>query len=290
VLVKARSVRLMKSQRELAEDFRKLHHAEHILILPNAWDVASARVFEDAGFPAIATSSAALSVSLGYPDGERIEKKELFAAVKRIARRLTVPLSVDVEAGFGATIPDLVDTMRCAVEAGAVGVNLEDIANFEKETLFPLEQQTERILAARRTADELGIPLVINARSDAYLYAAGDQEAKFQELLRREIAYQDAGADCLYPMGLTNKEKIAKFVKFVDKPVNVMARKGAPTLPELKSIGVRRLSLGPGPIYATIALLRKIAQELMQKGSYETMLTDAITFDELNALARPRTQ
>jgi 2-methylisocitrate lyase-like PEP mutase family enzyme len=252
--------------------------------------VVSARVFEDAGFPAVVTSSAALSVSLGYPDGETIQKEELFAAVRRIAGRLNVPLSADIESGFGATIPELVDTVRRVIEAGAVGVNIEDIANYEKNTLYSLEAQVERLHAVRKASDSLGIQLVINARSDAYRYSAGDEEARFQEVIQRERAYEDAGADCLYPMGLTDKKRIASFVKSVTKPVNVMARKGIPTIAELESIGVRRLSLGPGPIYATTALLRKIAQELREKGSYETMLTGAITFDELNALARPITQ
>ncbi len=278
----------MKSQVEKAEEFRSLHHEKRILVLPNAWDVPSARVFEDAGFPAIATSSAALSVSLGYPDGEKISKDELFTVVRKIAGILTIPLSADVESGFGASIEQLSDTIRRVIESGAVGINIEDISDFEKKSLVPVEKQVERLKAVRRLADSLGVPLVINARTDAYRFVAGDEKSRLEETIRREKAYEAAGADCLYPMGLTDKETIAAFVKAVNKPVNTMARKGAPRISELEKIGVKRLSLGPGPMYASIGLLRKIAQELKQNGTYDSLLTGAITFDELNALAKPK--
>jgi 2-methylisocitrate lyase-like PEP mutase family enzyme len=279
----------LKSQIEKAEEFRSLHHAKGILILPNAWDVPSARVFEDTGFAAIATSSAALSVSLGYPDGEKIGKTELFAVVRKIAGILTVPLSADVESGFGASIEGVSDTIRRVVKAGAVGVNIEDISDFEKKSLLPIKEQVERLKAVRRASDSLGVPLVINARTDAYRFGAGDEKSKLEETILREKAYEAAGADCLYPMGLTDKETISAFVKAVNKPVNIMVRKGVPTISELEKIGVKRVSLGPASMYASIGLLRKIAQELKHNGTYDTLLTDAITFDELNALAKPKT-
>jgi len=273
---------------EKAEEFRSLHQDKRILVLPNAWDVPSARVFEDAGFPAIATSSAALSVSLGYPDGEKIGKEELFSVVKKIADTVSIPLSADIESGFGSDIDQLSDTIRRVIDAGAVGINIEDISDFEEESLLPTEKQAERIRTIRRVSDSLGVPIVINARTDAYRFGTGDESTKFEEAIRREKAYEAAGADCLYPMGLTDKERIAMFVKAVNKPVNVMVRKGAPTISELERIGVKRLSLGPTAMYASIGLLRRIAQELKQEGRYDTLLTGAITFDELNALAKPK--
>jgi 2-methylisocitrate lyase-like PEP mutase family enzyme len=280
--------RAVKSQSERAEEFRALHTSGHILILPNAWDVASARIFEDAGFPAIATSSAALAVSLGYPDGEQIPKDEMFTVVKKIASRLTSPLSVDIESGFGATIGELSDTIRRVIAAGGVGINIEDISNFKSKTLFALENQVERIRTVRNLSNSLGIPLVINARTDAYRYAAGDEGSKLEDAIRRANAYAGADADCLYPMGLTDKSAITKFVRVVKKPVNIMARQGVPAIPELEKIGVKRLSLGPGPMYAAMGLLRKIAQELKRQGTYDALLTGTITFDELNGLAQPR--
>ncbi len=278
----------MKSKQEKAEKFRSLHHAEHILVLPNAWDGPSARVFEDAGFPAIATSSAGLSVSLGYPDGEKISRDELFSAVRRIASALTVPLSADIEAGFGFTIDQLTETIRGVIDAGAVGINIEDIADFQTKGLMPVEKQVERIKAIRKFSHSQGIPLLINARTDAFRFGAGNEKTRVDEAIRRATAYAEAGADCLYPMGLTDRESISTFVKAVSKPVNIMARKGAPTIPELEKIGVARVSLGPGPIYAAMGLLKRIAQELKEKGTYEALLIGAITFDELNTLALPK--
>lgn len=278
----------IESKQERAEKFRSLHHAEHILVLPNAWDVPSARVFEDAGFPAIATSSVGLSVSLGYPDGEKISKGELFSAVRRIASALTVPLSADIEAGFGSSINELTETIRGVIDAGAVGINIEDIADFETEGLIPVEKQVERIKAVRRFSDSQGMPLVINARTDAFRFGTGDEKARVDEAIGRATSYAEAGADCLYPMGLTDRESISTFVNAVSKPVNIMARKGAPTVPELEKIGVARVSLGPGPIYAAMGLMKRIAQELKEKGTYEALLVGAITFDELNTLALPK--
>jgi len=280
----------MKSQTEKVEIFRSLHHSDHLLVLPNAWDVPSARIFEGANFPAIATSSAALAVSLGHPDGQTIGKEELFSAVKKIASRLTVPLSVDIESGFGSTTEELSDTIKRVVATGAVGINIEDISNFEEKVLFPIDVQTERIRTVRNVSKSLGIALFINARTDAYRFAPGDEQAKLKEAIRRANAYAAADADSLYPMGLTERNAITTFVNAVDKPVNIMARKGAPTISELEKIGVKRLSLGPGPMYATLGLLKKIAQELKQNKTYDAMLAGAITFDELNALANPRNQ
>jgi 2-methylisocitrate lyase-like PEP mutase family enzyme len=257
-------------------------------VLPNAWDVPSARIFEEAGFPAVATSSAALSVSLGYPDGEEIERGELVSAIRRIAHTLSVPLSADIESGFGSTTEELTETVRGVIDAGAVGINIEDIADYENKSLVPLEKQVERVKVIKRVADSTGVPLVVNARTDAFRFVTGDEKARLEEAIRRSIAYADAGSDCLYPMGLTDKALISDFVKAVDMPVNIMARKGTPTIPELQNIGVARVSLGPGPIYAAMGLLKRMARELREKGTYDILLDGAITFDELNSLAKPR--
>jgi 2-methylisocitrate lyase-like PEP mutase family enzyme len=277
-----------RSLREKAGRFRELHHADRLLLLPNAWDVPSARVFEDAGFPAVATSSAAIAVSHGYPDGEQIPKHELFPVVRRIADSLAVPLSADIESGYGPTLEELTDTVRRVVDAGAIGVNIEDVADFAAHRLYSIEEQVERIATVRTAASFLGVPLVVNARTDADRLAPGDKTARLEEAIRRALAYKAAGADCLYPIGLTDRTAIRRFVRAVDHPVNVMARKGTPPVRELAEIGVRRLSLGPGPMYASIALLKRIGRELREAGTYRALTKDAIGFDELNALGRPR--
>jgi len=274
----------LKSQKEKAEDFRALHHGKRILILPNGWDVPSARVFEDAGFPAIATSSAGMLVSLGYPDGEVISRDEFVSAVGRIARVLSVPLSADVVAGFGKTTKDVLVTVKGILKTGAVGINIEDFTHATKK-LYPIKRQIENVKTIRKLGETTGIPLVINARTDALRYAEGDEGARFKEAVRRATAYRDAGADCVYPMGLTDAAYIANFVKTLDFPINVMVRKGLPPITELERLGVARVSFGPGPSYAAMGLLKRAAKEVLERGTYDSLTEGAITFDELNALA-----
>src|SRR6266705_6238350 len=174
----------LKSQKEKAEDFRALHHGKRILIFPNGWDVPSARLFEDAGFPAIATSSAGLLVSLGYPDGEVISRDEFVSAVGRIARVLSVPLSVDIVAGFGRTTKEVLVTVKAILKAGGIGINIEDFGHATKK-LFPVEKQVENVKAIRRLGETSDIPLIVNARTDALRFGTGDDEAKFEETVRR---------------------------------------------------------------------------------------------------------
>jgi 2-methylisocitrate lyase-like PEP mutase family enzyme len=272
---------------ERAEAFRRLHLGNRPFVLPNAFDVPSARVFEDAGFPAIATSSAGLMVSHGFPDGQAMPRRELMQAVGRIAHAVALPLSADVVAGYGRGPKAVAATVRAAVEAGAVGINLEDL-DPGTEHLYRLPAQVKKIRAVRELAGTLGVPVVINARTDALRHGAGDDAARLKEAIRRATAFRDAGADCVYPMGLTDAISIATFVAAVNCPVNVMVRKGLPPLPELERLGVRRVSFGPGASYATLGLLKRIGEDVLQRGSFDSLLDGAISFDELNRLAVPR--
>ena len=277
----------MSSQVEKAEDFRSLHDRRDVLVLPNAWDVPSARVFEDEGFPAVATSSAGMLVSLGYPDGEEIPAKDFDAAIRRIARVLSVPLSADVVAGFGDTPEGVASSVRAVIRAGAVGINIEDFVHSAKK-LLPVEKQKAKLKELVRLREALKVPFVINARTDALRYAPGNDDEKLEEAIRRAEAYRDLGVDCVYPMGLTDAESISKFVGALDFPTNVMVRKGLPTVPELKRLGVARVSFGPAASYAAMGLLRRASREVRQKGTYGSLVEGAITFDELNSLALPR--
>jgi 2-methylisocitrate lyase-like PEP mutase family enzyme len=279
----------MASQTERAEAFRALHHRERPLVLPNAWDVPSARVFEDAGFPAVATSSAGIMVSHGYRDGETMPRRELVAAVGRIAGRLSIPLSADVVAGFGRTPREVATTVREVLRAGAVGVNIEDLVPSDEGELYPLAVQLRRLASVRAAGESLGIPLVINARTDAFRHAPGDEPERLREAIRRAVAYRDAGADCVYPMGLADARSIATFVDALRCPVNVMVRKGLPPLAELEKLGVKRVSFGPSASYATMGLLKRVSREVLDHGTFDSLVEGAITFDELNQLAVPRT-
>jgi 2-methylisocitrate lyase-like PEP mutase family enzyme len=278
---------MLRSQKDKAQDFRELHHGKKILILPNAWDVPSARVFENEGFPAVATSSAGLMVSFGYPDGEVMGRDEFVSVVERIARVLSVPLSVDIVAGYGKTTKEVVATVKAVLKAGGIGINIEDFAHATKK-LFPVERQVENVKAIKNLGDTMGVPLVINARTDALRFGPGDDEAKFEEALRRAVTYRDAGADCVYPMGLTEAASISRFVKELDFPVNVMVRKGLPRVSELEGLGVARVSFGPSASYSAMGLLKRAAREVLQQGTYQNLVDGAISFDELNSLATRR--
>ena len=267
--------------------FRELHNRKDILVLPNAWDVPSARVFEDEGFPAVATSSAGMMVSLGYPDGETIPQREFDTAVRRISQALSIPLSVDVVGGFGDTPGSVAKSVRTVIRTGAVGINIEDFVHSTKK-LLQVGKQVERLRELLRLREALKVPFVINARTDALRFAPGDDDEKMEEAIKRAVAYRDLGVDCVYPMGLTDAASILRFVRALDFPTNVMVRKGLPTVPELKRLGVARVSFGPTASYAAMGLLRRASREVREKGTYDSLIEGAITFDELNSLAVPR--
>ena len=228
-----------------------------------------------------------MMVSLGYPDGEVIPREEFVSAVKRIVKVLDVPLSADIVAGFGKTPKEVLLTVRAVLKTGAVGINIEDFEHATKK-LFPLERQVENMKDIRKLGERIGIPLVINARTDAFRFGGGDGEQRLKEAIRRASAYRDAGADCVYPMGLADASLIGRFVKAVNFPTNVMVRKGLPTISELERLGVARVSFGPSPSYAAMGLLKRAAKEIREQGTYTTLVDDAISFDELNSLAVPK--
>ncbi len=277
------------TQKEKAEAFQDLHRSKHIFVLPNAWDVPSARLFEDAGFPAVATSSAGLMVSLGFPDGQEIPREELISAIHRIARVLSVPLSADIVAGFGSTPKQVQSTVKSVIRGGAVGVNIEDFEHSTKKMLS-VASQVEKLRTVKSLTETLGIPFVLNGRTDAFRFAQGDDEAKLKEAIKRAAAYRDAGADCVYPMGLVDAGMIKTFVEALDCPVNVMVRKSLSTVQELDRMGVRRLSFGPSASYATLGFLKRACLEILEKGTFTGLTEGAINFDELNSLAVPKKQ
>lgn len=278
----------MESQSELAERFRSLHHAAHLLILPNAWDVPSARIFEESGFPAVATSSAGLMVSQGYPDGQGMPRREMISLVAKLASRLSIPLSADVVAGYGRGPREVVSTVAKIVGAGAVGINIED-SDHARGQLYRTGTQVAKLRALRELRDSGSVRFVINARTDAFQLSSGEVPQRLNEVLHRLEAYRDAGADCVYPMGVTDPASISTVVKALNFPVNVMVRKGLPSVPELESIGVKRVSFGPYASYAALGLLKQASEEVLQRGTYGALVDHAITYDELNRLATRRT-
>ncbi|MEO8609432.1 MAG: isocitrate lyase/phosphoenolpyruvate mutase family protein [Chloroflexota bacterium] len=259
----------MPTQVEKAAQLLKLHHGTGLL-LPNAWDVASARIFEEAGFPAIATTSAGVAFALGYPDGELISRADMLEVVGRIAKAVQVPVTADVEAGYGSTPADVAATMKMVIEAGGVGVNLEDNTGYPKP-LYPVEIQAERIRAARAAADETGVHLVINARTDTYLYQIGAVENRMADTLNRAQAYMAAGADSIFVPGVTDAPTIQLLVKGIAAPLNILAGPGAPSAPDIFALGVKRISVGGSIMRATMGLTKAIAAELHGAGTYDAL-------------------
>lgn len=273
----------MELQTSKAIQFRQLHRGPAVLILPNAWDVASARIFEHAGFPAIATTSAGIAFSLGYPDGQRIPREEMLARIGRIARAVQVPVTADIESGYGSTPEDAAKTTRELIQAGVVGMNLEDASNRQDQPLIDLQLAVEKIKAAREAAMQMGVQIVVNARTDIYLLPGGNPDADYSGTLRRLTAFRDAGADCVFAPGLKDAETIERLVKAVGCPLNILAVPGAPSIPELAKLGVARVSVGSGPMRATLALLRRVAEELKASGTYSSM-GEAIPHADVNKL------
>jgi len=269
-----------------ARGFHDLHHAGRILVLPNAWDAVSARIFERAGFPAIGTTSAGVAWTLGHPDGQRVSRQDALAAIRRIVRAVDVPVTADVERGLGTTPAELTETARAVIDAGAVGVNLED--GRDAGVLTPAEIHVERIRVFRAAADAAGVPLFINARTDVYFLPSDDPQAQVAEVLRRAGLFVAAGADGLFVPGITEPEAIATIARAVAVPVNVYAFAGVPSAPDLEALGVARVSVGCGPMQATLALTRRIAEELRAHGTWEAMSAGALSAREVNGLMSPK--
>jgi 2-methylisocitrate lyase-like PEP mutase family enzyme len=266
--------------RDRALAFRSLHVAGSPLVLPNAWDTASARLVVDAGAAAVATTSAGLAWALGAADGDRLEGDRALDAVARIAAAVDVPVSADIESGYAKDPAGVADTVRAALAAGAVGVNIED-ALYEAggDALRPVAEQAERIAAAREAADSQGVPLFVNARIDTLLNGAGGVDLT----LERAAAFLAAGADGIFVPGAVDPGTVKLLVDGVDGPLNVMAGPGAPPVAELAALGVARVSVGSGIAQAAHALVRRAARELLGAGTYES-LAGGLEYSELNAL------
>lgn len=285
----------MEELRRKAELLRGLHRGEDALVLPNAWDGMSARVFEDCGFPAVATTSAGIAYALGYPDGEKLGRDEMVEATARVARAVSVPVAADVETGYGDSPEEVAETARAVIRAGAVGLNLEEAADptppgdasvdaGDDSPLLELDDQLERIRAVVEAGREAAVPLVVNARTDVYWREVGDSEWRFGEAVLRANAFLEAGADCVFVPGVKDPQIIGALAREISGPLNVLAGPGVPSVVELKGLGVRRVSVGSGPARAVMGLLRGIGRELLEDGAYSSISEKALPYPEANAL------
>ncbi|MBK3563389.1 MULTISPECIES: isocitrate lyase/phosphoenolpyruvate mutase family protein [unclassified Streptomyces] len=265
--------------RDRALAFRALHVPGRPLVLPNAWDAASARIVEDVGASAVATTSAGLAWALGVPDGDRLDRDRSMAAVARITSTVTVPVSADIESGFAKDPAGVADTVRAVLAAGAVGVNIEDALYGGEGVLRPVAEQAERIAAAREAADAEGVPLFVNARIDTYLRGAGGLDAT----LERAAAFRAAGADGIFVPGAVEPGTVKELADGIDGPLNVLVGPGAPPVAELAALGVARVSAGSSVALAAYAVVRRAARELLDTGTYDTVV-GGLGYGELNSL------
>jgi len=268
-----------------AEKFLELNLAGKLL-LPNAWDAASARVFEHAGFPAIGTTSAGVAWSRGSRDGEHIGREAMMREVATITRTVQCPVTADIEAGYGPSPSAVATTVEAALEAGAVGVNLEDATRDERaQPLFTSAEQCARIAAAREAAERKGVHLVINARTDTFLLGLGEDSGERAALtIERGIEYLRAGADIVFVPYLLDVTLIGQVAQQLNGRLSLMATPHAPTAADLFAAGAKRVSLGPIAMLATLGLLRDIATQVRQSGSWRTIAQHGCDFREVEGM------
>ena len=275
-------------QRRRAEELLRLHRPGDPVVLVNAWDVVSARLVERAGARAIATSSAAVAWSIGCADGELVSRGEMLDVVARIARAVSVPVTADLEAGYGPTPAHVADTVRFAIEAGAVGMNLEDSVargpEHPADPLYAIDAAVERVSAARAAANQLGIPFVLNARTDVFLLQVGDAATRMARAIERANAYRAAGADSLFVPGKLGRDDIRTLAREIQGPINVLVFPGSPTVAELAELGVGRISVGGGAARGALATLARGAADVYERGQFDTLVDHALSHADLNGL------
>ena len=272
-----------------AELFRAMHRGPHLLVLPNAWDPISARIVAASGFPAIATTSGGVAWALGYPDGEAAPWADVVAATARIASAVATPVTADIETGYGETPAALARSIGDIIEAGVIGVNLEDGLRTGAPPIRSIDDAVARLRAAREAARAAGVPLVINARTDLYIKQIGDEAARFDEAVARGRAYLAAGADCFYPIGLRDPETIGRLVKALDAPININVRAGYPTIAELEALGVARASTATALPLMAMGHIRHALEQLHATRRFDA-IAPAMTHPEAQQLLAAKPQ
>jgi 2-methylisocitrate lyase-like PEP mutase family enzyme len=260
-----------------------MHGGDEVLVLANAWDAMSAAIIASAGARAVATTSGGISWALGRPDGQGLAREGAVAAIERIVSAVTVPVSADIEGGYGRDPDAIAATVAAVVAAGASGINLEDTLDHGTSLIDP-RLQAQRIRAARNAGSDSGVAIVINARTDVYLLNPVAHEDRLAEVIARSHLYREAGADCLFVPGLFDLPTIAALVEGSPLPINIMAGPGGATVAQLTAVGVKRVSVGTFIAQAAYALVRRAAVELFERGTLGA-IADRLSYRDLNAIA-----
>jgi len=263
----------MTEIQQKAERLLTLHHTGKLLILPNIWDVLGAKLLQQQGFEAIATASAAVAFSNGYNDGQEIDFDEVLTLVEKICISTPLPITVDLEKGYAETNDELSENIKKLISSGAVGINFEDSMPGKNE-LLSIDQQCEKIAVIRKTAEKLGVHLVINARTDVFIPGRFNGN-KVEEAIVRENNYRNAGADCFYPI-LCSSQDLTEMLPKIELPVNVIATKDTLPMTELEKIGVARLSLGPALLRTALTKMMEVVISLKNNSGYELFTNDSI--------------
>jgi 2-methylisocitrate lyase-like PEP mutase family enzyme len=272
-----------ESQSAKAELFRSQHH-DSLVMLPNIWDAMGAKLMELLGFPSVATASVATAVSSGYADGEHIPFSKLLEIVGKIVSAVDLPVTVDIERGYASNISQLKENIKMLIEQGGVGINLED-SNAGHTALYTIAEQCKKIEAVKETGIKLGVPLVINARTD--IFVLNKEEDPVGEAIRRGLAFKSAGADCFYPILINNYDAISRIVEEVKMPVNVNLLKPISDLRRLEQIGVARVSVGPQLLYHVITTMKEMAESLLLHDSTFFFSRKLVSREFLNQLVEP---
>lgn len=272
-----------ESQKKKAQAFLSMHTNDKLLVLPNIWNPIGARILAAKDFPAVATASEAVSASLGYEDGERIKRSTLMDIITRIARSVDIPVTVDIEKGFGESISKLQETILKVIDSGVVGINIEDSIG-QGVALRPIDEQCERIAAVREVSGQQGLHLVINARVDSFLSGFfQEKEEKIEDAVVRAKAYSEAGADCIYPIGPGDLETVRILRNRIASPINILATPAAEPLAVLEEIGINRVSFGPFIFRSCLKKFVDIVDRLHSLGNYDCFSNEMMSGPETNA-------
>ncbi|MDW7669233.1 MAG: isocitrate lyase/phosphoenolpyruvate mutase family protein [Bacillota bacterium] len=273
-------------QIKLADSFRKMHQNEDMLVLPNCWNGGSAKIFENIGFKALGTTSAGIAYSKGFPDGENINMDDLIRVTEEIVRVVDIPLTVDIERGYSETLEGIKENVRRIIEAGAVGINIEDGHYLEKPYIDNLDEQLKKIRALDELREEMDIPFFINARSCVYWLNIGSEKEKFETALERGNAFASEGADCVFLPGAIDENTVKKLVEGIKSPINIIANPLFFDIDRLTEIGVKRLSIGSGAARTVFGHLISIGEELKYEKSIKKILNNDFSYDKADKFFR----
>ena len=272
------------TQLQNGDILKQLHHNNKLLVLPNIWDPLGASLLASMGYAAVATASAAIAFSNGYPDGEKIPFADLLTILQRIVRQVKIPVTADIESGYAKDNHTLAENIKKLIDTGIAGINIED-GSHDDDSLTSVKVQCEKISLIKNVALSTGMPLFINARTDVYLKAGHlSEKEKSDDAIRRGKAYKDAGADGFYPIFLKRKDDMEVIIEAVALPVNILLLPGVPDFETLQKTGVSRLSLGPGFLKTAINAMKNAAEKLLRHEGMDEVKDNPVTTAYLNNL------